>query len=453
MPKGVHVCRACGYRNAKWLGRCPECDRWGTLEPVPDASAGTADVAPVPWPQLPEADASRRSTGSTELDRALGGGLVSGSVVLVGGEPGIGKSTLLLQAASDLAGGGRRVLYVSGEESLPQLRIRGERLGVGSADLLVLAETDVDAVCEAARRERVDALVVDSIQAVRCRDVESIPGSVAQVRESASRFVELAKATGIPVFLVGHVTKDGALAGPRLLEHAVDTVLHFEGDRHHAHRILRARKNRFGASDEIGVFAMSDSGLRGVPRPSEAFLAERPSEAPGSVVLAALEGTRTLLVEVQALVGEPSQATPRRTALGVDAGRLALILAVLERRAGLPLACRDVFVNVAGGLAVEEPAADLPIALSIASSLLGRPAPLRLVAAGEIGLVGEIRAVSRLATRLHEGARMGFECAVVAASASESDVPAGMTLERASHVVEALAVLRQLPGRRTSQMG
>lgn len=453
MTKGVHLCRACGFRTAKWLGRCPECDRWGSLEAVSEVATETVAVEAVPWPRLPQADARRRSTGSAEFDRALGGGLVPGSVVLVGGEPGIGKSTLLLQAASDLASGGQRVLYVSGEESLPQLRLRGERLGVHSADLLVLAETDVDAACAAARRESVNALVVDSIQAVRCRDLDSISGSVAQVRESASRFVSLAKASGIPVFLVGHVTKDGALAGPRLLEHAVDTVLHFEGDRHHAHRILRARKNRFGASDEIGVFAMGDSGLRGVPHPSEAFLAERCREVPGSVVLAALEGTRTLLVEVQALVGEPSQATPRRTALGVDGGRLALILAVLERRAGLPLASRDVFVNVVGGIAVEEPAADLAIALAIASSLLGRPAPPRLVAAGEIGLVGEIRSVSRLGTRLQEGARMGFDTAVVAASASASEAPAGMGLRRSGHVLEALGALLDAPGSRAGQIG
>jgi len=387
------------------------------------------------------------------LDRVLGGGLVPGSVVLVGGEPGVGKSTLMLQAASDLASVSLRVLYVSGEESLPQVRLRGERLGVRSPDLLISTESDVDAACDTARRESVAALVVDSIQAVRCSDVDAIPGSVTQGRESASRFVSLAKASGLPVFLVGHVTKDGALAGPRVLEHLVDTVLHFEGDPHHAHRILRARKNRFGPSDEIGVFAMGDAGLRPVPQPSEVFLAERPAGVPGSVVLPALEGSRAVLVELQALVGDTSQGSPRRTALGLDSGRLALILAVLERRAGINLSNRDVFVNVAGGLRIDEPAADLPMALAIASSLFSRPVPPRLLAAGEIGLAGEVRSVSRLGSRLQEGARMGFDQAVASGNTGTIEERTAMTVHPVRHLCDALARLGLTDSRPIGQIG
>ena len=454
MARVAHVCRECGFGSSKWLGRCPGCDAWGTFETTTEAPASRSSApTPIGWHEIPAAEASRRSTGSPELDRVLGGGLVSGSVILVGGEPGVGKSTLLLQAASDLADGGLRVLYVSGEESLPQLRLRGERLGVRSENLLVLSETDVDAACESALRERIAVVIVDSIQAVRCVDLDSLPGSVTQVRESASRFLALAKGSGLPVFLVGHVTKDGTIAGPRVLEHLVDTVLQFEGDRHHAHRILRARKNRFGPSDEIGVFSMGDAGLRAVPHPSEVFLAERPSGAPGSVVLPALEGSRTVLVEVQALVGEPSQATPRRSALGVDPGRLALILAVLERRADVAVANRDVFVNVAGGLEIDEPAADLPIALAIASSLYSRPAPRGLLAAGEIGLAGEVRAVSRLGARLREGARMGFDQAVVAAGPTPVEAPETITVHRVAHLREALAQLRRPAHRVDDQIG
>lgn len=440
MPRGSHRCRECDYATLKWLGRCPECGAWGSLEAqtAPDRDPAPA-AAPTAWPEVPSADVRRIATGSPELDRALGGGLVPGAVVLLGGEPGIGKSTLLLQCASALADGGLTVLYVSAEESLPQLRLRGDRLGVRGPSLLVLAETDVDAVVAAAR-EGVAAVVVDSVQAMRCGDVDSIPGSVAQVREAAARFVSLAKATGVPVLLVGHVTKDGSLAGPRVLEHAVDVVLQFSGDRHHAHRILRAVKNRFGPADEIGVFTMGDSGLRGVANPSALFLAERTTGAPGSAVLAAIEGTRPLLVEIQALVGEPREATPRRTALGVDPGRLALILAVLERRLGFDLGPRDVFVNVAGGLEVDEPAADLAIASAVASSLSGRPVRDRMVAFGEIGLAGEVRSVSRAEARLREAHRLGFEAALAPASAA-APAPDGMRVLPAKDIDAAIRTI------------
>ena len=443
--RSVFVCQQCDYRAPKWLGRCPECDAWASLVEEREGVA-SKHVAwerrpqpAVPFSEVSPADAERTPTGIPELDRVLGGGLVAGAVVLIGGEPGIGKSTLLLQAAAALAGSGARILYVTAEESSAQLRLRGDRLGVSGATLLVLAETDVGAILEAARS--VDAVIVDSIQAVRCAELESVPGSVGQVREAASRFVGLAKATGVPVLLVGHVTKEGSLAGPRTLEHVVDAIVQFEGDRHHAHRLLRSIKNRFGPADELGVFTMTDRGLAGVASPSEIFLAERRDGEPGSAVLAAIEGTRALLVEIQALVGEPSQGTPRRTALGVDGGRLALILAVLQRRAGLDLASRDVFVNVPGGIEIAEPAADLAIALAAASSLSRRPLPRKRAVIGELGLGGEIRSVSRLDARLKEAARLGFTGALVPASAAGIAPPSGLKLIPVRHVGDALAEL------------
>jgi DNA repair protein RadA/Sms len=372
----------------------------------------------VPLPEVLASDAARSGTGIEELDRVLGGGLVPGMVVLVGGEPGIGKSTLLLQAADALARRDGAVLYVSGEESAPQLKLRGERLGIDSERILVAAETDVDAVVETVRELGPTAVVVDSIQAVRCSDLPSVPGTVGQVRESAARLVNLAKARGVPVLLVGHVTKDCSLAGPRALEHVVDTVLQFEGERHHAHRILRTLKNRFGASGELGVFTMTDSGLEGVANPSELFLSGRPTGTPGSVVLPAMEGTRPVLVEIQALVGEPAQGTPRRTTIGADPNRVALLLAVLQRRLGVDVGGRDVFVNVTGGLSVYEPAADLAIAAAVASSARRRPVPEDRTLLGEIGLTGEVRPVSRLDARLREAQRLGFTSAVVPLAAA-----------------------------------
>jgi DNA repair protein RadA/Sms len=443
VSKSSYVCQQCGHQSGKWHGRCTSCEAWDSLveevalDARPNRHARVPD--PVPYPDITASDALRTSTGLAEFDRVLGGGLVPGGVVLVGGEPGVGKSTLLLQAASSLAERGRRVLYVSGEESAAQLKLRGDRLAVRSAGLFVLADTDVDSIVECARRARADVLLVDSIQAVRCPELASVPGSVAQVRESAARLVALAKSAGMPVVLVGHATKDGSLAGPRTLEHVVDTVIQFEGDRHHAHRILRALKNRFGTSDEIGVFTMGDAGLTGIGNPSGMFLAERAAGEPGSAVLAAIEGSRPLLVEVQALVGEVAYGTPRRTALGVDGGRVALILAVLARRAGVDVAGRDVFVNVAGGLDVAEPAADLAVALAAASSLSGRPLPERWTILGEIGLAGEVRNVSRLESRLREAARLGFDTALTPPG-TEGVEASGLRLRPVRHLTEALGV-------------
>ncbi len=426
----VFECTACGYQSPKWLGRCPECGAWSTLEQSspdkPRSAPGTA-ARPIPFPEIPKTGVSRTSTGIPELDRVLGGGLVPGAAILLGGEPGIGKSTILLQAASLLASGGHSVLYVTGEESATQLRLRGDRLSVKEKSLLVLEETEVDRITAAAKDNSPTLLIIDSIQAVSCSDVASVPGSVAQVRESATRLVRLAKSTNLPVILVGHVTKEGGLAGPRALEHVVDTVVQFEGDRHHAHRILRTLKIRFGPSDEIGVFRMTSQGLLEVPNPSEVFLAERPENVPGSAVHAAIEGTRPILVEIQALVGEPMQGNPRRTALGIDSQRLALILAVLQRRAGLTLSDRDVFVNVAGGLSLTEPASDLAVAAAVASSFHRKPIPQDWALIGELGLAGELRSVSRLDARIKEAERLGFNQT--------------LTPNRAKHLTDALDAL------------
>ncbi len=413
-----YVCQSCGYASPKWLGRCPSCDAWNTFveeaagEVPPARPAGPAAV-PVPVTEVSSAGPSRLSTGIGELDRVLGGGLVPGSVVLIGGDPGIGKSTLLLAACQRLAGGGRTVLYVSAEESLAQVKMRADRLGVADPRLLLLSETDLDAVLAACERVRPEAVVVDSIQTVAVRDLPSSPGSVGQVRECTAGLVRLAKGRGVAVLIVGHVTKEGQLAGPRVLEHMVDTVLYFEGDRHHAYRILRATKNRFGSTNEIGVFEMTAGGLREVVNPSAAFLSGRAPDAPGSVVVAALEGTRPLLVEVQALVTPTVFGTPRRTASGVDYNRLVVLLAVLEKRAGLHLSGYDVYASAAGGVTLDDPAADLGIAGAVASSLRNRPADPAAVAVGEVGLAGEVRAVPQLEVRVQEAARLGFRRCLV----------------------------------------
>ncbi len=411
-----YMCQQCGHASAKWLGRCPGCDAWGTLveeiETAHRASRGRKPAEPVPLVEAEVAVEERLTTGLAELDRVLGGGVVAGSAVLVGGDPGIGKSTLLLQMAEAVAGAGRRVLYVSAEESVRQTRLRADRLGAGARTLYLLAESDLDAVIEAAARQKPDLLIVDSIQTVFRSDVPSAPGSVGQVRECTAALVRHAKESGAAAFLVGHVTKEGAIAGPRVLEHLVDTVLYFEGDRHHAYRVLRATKNRFGSTNEIGVFEMGSSGLVEVPNPSAAFLSGRPEAAPGSAVVCTVEGTRPLLVEIQALVSPSHFGMPRRTAAGVDYNRLLLLLAVLERRAGLQLASQDVYVSVAGGMGVSEPAADLGIAVAVASSLRDRPVDPRAVAVGEVGLAGEVRTVSQMERRLLEASRMGFSRAV-----------------------------------------
>ena len=451
--KTVFACQECGAQSPKWLGRCPECGAWNSMveeRQLPDratagAAAGTPrySLAAASGPQL-YADidtvvAERISTGVAEFDRVLGGGVVPGSLVLLGGEPGIGKSTLLLQAAAHFANAVGPVLYSSGEESEHQIKSRGDRLGVEPGPLYILAETCLERILEEIARLRPSFVIVDSVQTVFSLKFQSAPGSIGQVRESATQLLFAAKGQNIPTFLVGHVTKDGALAGPKALEHIVDTVLYFEGEKHHAHRVIRAVKNRFGAVSELGVFEMTGRGLRGVANPSELFLAERRAGAAGSAVLSCVEGSRPLLVEVQALVSSSTYGNARRMASGVDQNRLSLLLAVLEKRAGLNLVADDVFVNVAGGIAVDEPAADLAITGAVASSLRNRPIRQGTAVFGEVGLAGEVRGVSQAALRVRESAQMGFtRCVVPEGNCSPEDVPPGIEIVGVKTVTEAL---------------
>jgi DNA repair protein RadA/Sms len=404
-----HVCRECGFRTAKWFGKCGGCGAFGSVaEEAPRPARGRALSVVLPIDQVPLSPGRRERTGIGELDRALGGGLVPGAVVLLAGDPGIGKSTLLLAALDRLAGAAP-VLYVSGEESLQQIRLRGERLGTLSPGLHLAAETDAAVALEHARKLRPRVLAVDSIQTLALAALESAPGSVTQVREVGHKLATFAKDTGTPVILVGHVTKEGSIAGPRVLEHLVDTVLLFEGDRSHAYRVLRAHKNRFGSTNEIGVFEMKSEGLVEVPNPSQLFLAERPRDASGSAVVAVMNGSRPLLVEVQALVADTSSAgSPRRTAIGVDSGRVALLTAVLERKQGIGMGDKDIYVSVAGGAALSEPAGDLAVAAALVSSLRDRPLSAGTLVLGEVGLAGEVRAVGQVDQRLAEAAQLGF---------------------------------------------
>lgn len=420
MPKArtKHVCQHCGHQESRWLGRCPACDTWNSLVeergiPVSGGARPPASIEPLEC--LP-ADQPARSSGQAELDRVLGGGVYPGAVVLVGGDPGVGKSTLLLQLACCL-GTDQPVLYVAGEESPGQVGARAKRLGAAKGQVAVLPDAEVAGIEAAAASLNPALIVVDSIQTAHLADLPSAPGSVIQVRESAARLVRLAKQTGTAVFIVGHVTKEGSLAGPRVIEHMVDTVLYFEGERYDSYRILRAVKNRFGATNEIGVFRMTAGGLSEVPNASEVFLAERPAGVTGSCVAACLEGSRPLLVEVQALVAPTSFGMPRRMATGYDYNRACLILAVLERRVGLGLGAQDVYLKVVGGLRVEDPACDLAVAVSVASSLRERPVDHRTVVLGEVGLAGEVRASGRVEDRLREAAKLGFTTAVVPATA------------------------------------
>jgi DNA repair protein RadA/Sms len=402
---------------------------------------GTGSSKPIPLRDVEARDEDRRRTGIGELDRVLGGGLVPGALVLLGGDPGIGKSTLLLAALDRLARAEpeRPILYVSGEESARQVKLRADRLGCSAEGLRVLAETDAEKVLRAAEALAPAAIAVDSIQTQYLPELQSAPGTVTQIREVAARFMAFAKTTETPVFLVGHVTKDGAIAGPRVLEHMVDTVLYFEGGGAHPYRVLRAHKNRFGSASEIGVFEMKAGGLAEVANPSALFLSERPEDAPGSAVAAVLNGTRTVLVEIQALVAPTGYGTPRRTALGIDSNRVALLAAVLEKKVGLEVLSCDLFVNVAGGLSVDDPAADLACIAALASSLRETPLPPRTLVLGEVGLAGEVRAVSQPEIRLAEAARLGFERAIVpAASARHAEPPPGIALEGVATVAEAL---------------
>jgi len=420
--RSIWRCQQCGFASPK-PGTCPDCKRAAgelvalveeRVAPPPAARrAALAQSRPRPLRDIAMERSDRIRTGIGELDRVLGGGVVPGSLVLIGGDPGIGKSTLLLQTARALAATAPPVLYVSAEESAAQVKLRAERLGIGGDGLLLWAENDLAQVQAELDSVKPRALVIDSIQTVFLPELESAPGSVAQVRECGARLMTLAKGRDMAAFLVGHVTKEGALAGPRVLEHLVDTVLYFEGEQHHAYRVLRAVKNRFGSTNEIGVFQMADRGLVEVKNPSGFFLAERPKDAPGSVIVAGLEGTRPLLLELQALVAPASFGTPRRTVLGADYNRVCLLLAVLEKRAGVPLASQDVFVNVAGGGRVVEPAADLGVVVAAASSYMDRPVRGDVVVVGEVGLTGEVRAVTGLMARLSEAAQLGFSEAVV----------------------------------------
>lgn len=425
--KTFYQCQSCGHASAKWLGRCPDCNSWNSF--VEEKSAPTnrrvsgidalGKTEPVSLCAVDAVSENRTPTGIGEFDRVLGGGVVPGSVILVGGDPGIGKSTLLLQTFSGLSKKSGRLLYVSGEESPRQIKMRADRLSVNSDHITLLPETSLEGILDTALKLSPEAMVVDSIQTVYTQEMLSAPGSVGQVRECAAKLMLFAKRSNIPVFIVGHVTKEGTIAGPRVLEHIVDTVLYFEGDRGHSYRILRTMKNRFGSTNEIGVFEMSDSGLREVDNPSELFLSERPKNVSGSTVVASLEGTRPLMVEIQALVSQTNFGMPRRTAIGVDFNRVNLLIAVLEKRAGLHLGGMDIFINVVGGLKILEPAVDLGIISTVASSARERPVAQETFVFGEVGLSGEVRAVAQAEARLREAGKIGFRKAVIPAGNAE----------------------------------
>jgi len=430
--KSVFACQSCGFESSKWLGRCPDCGEWNSLveerrESAPSAKQAALPVPlggrPQPYDMIDGALEPRFSSGILEFDRVLGGGIVPGSLVLIGGEPGIGKSTLLLEVAHLVSRRHGAVLYVSGEESERQIKLRGERLGIDGSALFLMGETALERILEEVEVLKPRSLVIDSVQTIYSSRFPSAPGSISQIRQVATQLLFLAKGKGITTFLIGHVTKDGSLAGPKSLEHIVDTVLYFEGERRLHHRIVRAVKNRFGAISELGVFEMTGDGLKPVANPSALFLSERLEGAPGSAVVATIEGSRPMLVEVQALVSPTSFGTPRRMSLGIDPNRTSLLLAVLEKRVGLELLGDDVFVSVAGGLEIDEPAADLGVAAAIASSFRNRPLPARTVVFGEIGLGGEVRSAAHSALRVREAAQMGFDRCILPARS----VPEGVT--------------------------
>ena len=450
--KTVYVCSDCGGNSPKWLGKCPACNAWNTLiESVADnpsvvknrfaALAKTAEIATLG--EIDAVDMARTPTGHEELDRVLGGGMVEGGVVLIGGDPGIGKSTLLLQALDSLQRSGQHTLYVTGEESGAQVALRARRLGLDGSQVKVLAEIQLEKILATLESTRPDIAVIDSIQTVYSDQLSSAPGSVAQVRECAAHLTRAAKASGVSIVLVGHVTKEGALAGPRVLEHMVDTVLYFEGDTHSSFRLVRAIKNRFGAVNEIGVFAMTEKGLKGVSNPSAIFLSQHAEPVPGSCVMVTLEGTRPLLVEIQALVdsGGPS---PRRLSVGLDRDRLAMLLAVLHRHAGVACMDQDVFVNAVGGVRISEPAADLAVLLAITSSLRGKPLPKGFFAFGEVGLAGEVRPAPRGQERLREAAKLGFSVALVPKANAPKKAIEGLTIHAVERVEQAMELVRSL---------
>lgn len=447
--KTVYYCTSCGNESPKWQGRCPACGEWNTFQehtekPLPGGRARPAPVGMSRVPQsLKDVDCEaeiRFTTGIGELDRVLGGGAVVGSLVLVGGAPGIGKSTLLLQICNSLCNG-RKVLYVSGEESEKQLKLRAQRIGVMPENLMILSETRLSDILDASQSLAPDILIVDSIQTLYNENSNSTPGSVSQVKECTMALMQLSKEQGITVFVVGHINKDGAIAGPKVLEHMVDCVLYFEGDSNSSYRLLRAVKNRFGSTNEIGVFEMGDSGLIEVPNPSQMLLEGRPEGASGTCVACVMEGTRPVLAEVQALVTKTSFNVPRRTSDGFDFNRAALLLAVAEKRAGLKLNVFDAYINVIGGLRLDEPAADLPVILAVASSYRDRPIADDMVAIGEVGLTGEIRGVSNMNQRLSEVVRLGFKkCIIPKKSAEKLEIPTGLTVYYVKNLAEAIEI-------------
>lgn len=441
--KTVYICSSCGYQSPKWNGKCPSCGEWNTfeedvVETAPKKTLSKASPSAMngencsdkirTLSEISTDDEVRYSTGSGELDRVLGGGLVKGSLVLLGGEPGIGKSTLLLQICSYL-GKEHSILYVSGEESVRQVKLRADRLGVTTPNLYLLSITDAESVCSTVMSSKPDIVIIDSIQTMNIREINSSSGSITQVRECTNMFMHLAKDLEVPIFLVGHVNKDGAIAGPKVMEHIVDTVLFFEGDRHQSFRLLRAIKNRFGSTNEIGVFEMVENGLEEVENPSQLFLSGRPVGVSGSCIGCVMEGTRPILAEIQALVTKSSYAAPRRTSTGFDFGRLAIIIAVLEKRAGLFYGTLDVYVNIVGGFRLDEPAADLPAALALYSSLMDMPISEKLVAFGEIGLGGEIRNISNIAHRINEAQRLGFEKCIIPKMSLRQIDPTGYNIK------------------------
>ncbi len=421
----VYACQQCGSQSRKWLGKCPDCGAWNSYVEERERAVGShqttvsraglklRDTHPVSFAEIETQVDVREVTGIEEFDRVLGGGIVPGSLVLIGGAPGIGKSTLLIAVADKLSKLYGKVLYISGEESERQIKLRGERLGLNPGSLFLLAETNLEKIFDEINRLEPRAIIVDSVQTVYSEKIESAPGSVSQVREAAGQFLLLAKNLTVPVFLIGHITKEGSIAGPKALEHIVDTVLYFEGERYHNHRILRAAKNRFGAANELGIFEMTGQGLVGVPNPSELFLSERPLGVSGSAVLAAMEGTRPMLVEIQALVSSSKYGTGRRTTQGIEINRVALLVAMLEKRVGLMMSGDDIFVNLVGGMSLDEPATDLGIVAAVVSSFRNIPINPHTIVFGELGLAGEVRATSQANFRLREAARLGFRRAVI----------------------------------------
>jgi DNA repair protein RadA/Sms len=442
--KTVFQCQSCGYSSPKWLGKCPDCGAWNSFSeelhsPKTLKSFQSERIGPMPLSSITSGNERRYPIGITEFDRVLGGGLVSGAVILIGGDPGIGKSTIILQAISRIASQEGSILYVSGEESPEQIKLRSERLSINSDKIMLLPETVVEQILAFADKLKPNVIVIDSIQTVYTEEMTSAPGSVGQIRESAAKLMFYAKRSGTPVFLIGHVTKEGAIAGPRVLEHLVDTVLYFEGERGQPFRILRTVKNRFGATNEIGVFEMTDSGLKEINNPSELFLSERPMGTSGSTVIASIEGTRPMLIEMQALVSPTTFGMPRRTSMGIDFNRLNLIIAVLEKKGGIHLGGMDVFLNIVGGLKIVEPAADLGIIASLISSFHERPVDPQTFVFGEVGLSGEVRAVAQSEVRLKEASRVGFRKAVIPFSNAEKlKDDFGLTISGVRDIVDAI---------------